>query len=65
MTNDDNRLREEVKALNELGTEELDRWIKMHVLRVEPSCPDFVTKRKRRRLAPRLRADKGNRTGCH
>lgn len=46
-------IRDQVNNLNELGTEELDRWIKMHVLRVEATVPDFVTKRRRRRLAPR------------
>lgn len=50
---DDLRIRREVNDLNDLGTEELGRWIRMHVLRVSPPVPDIITKRKRRFVAPR------------
>lgn len=49
----DKTLQQQINDLNELGTEELGRWIKMHVLRVSATVPDIVTKRKRRHIAPR------------
>ena len=43
----------QVSNLNDQDTEELGRWIRMHVLRVSPSVPDIITRRKRRFIAPR------------
>jgi len=50
----DPSLQQQVDEINDLGTEELGRWIKMHVLRVSAEVPtELVTKRKRRHIAPR------------
>lgn len=49
----DHTIKDQVNNLNALDTEELGRWIKMHVLRVSAEVPDLVTKRKRRHVAPR------------
>lgn len=54
MTNPSPSLQKQVNDINDLGTEELGRWIKMNVLRVSAEIPaDLVTKRKRRHIAPR------------
>ena len=47
-------IRDQVNAANALDTEELGRWIKMHVLRVSAELPEVVTTRKRRHIAPRV-----------
>lgn len=49
----DHTIKDQVNALNELDTEELGRWIKMHVLRVSAGVPELATRRKRRHIAPR------------
>lgn len=48
-------LQQEIDALNDMSTEEeLGRWIKLHVFRVSADVPEFVTKRRRRHIAPRF-----------
>lgn len=53
MNNSQRSIQQEVNDLNESGTEELGRWIRLHVERVSAEIPDFVTKRRRRHVAPR------------
>lgn len=48
------QINQEVNNLNELDTEELGRWIRMHVLRVSAEVPEIITKRRRRHVAPRV-----------
>lgn len=49
----DHTIADQVNNLNELDTEQLGRWIKMHVLRVSAEVPEISTKHKRRHVAPR------------
>jgi len=46
-------IREEVNDLNAMDTEEMGRWIKLHVLRVSAEIPEVVVTRRRRHIAPR------------